>query len=693
MSDLEQAVQYFKGTLEPKRDVLSGWMVDAEGIGSAKVSDNPGHVYVLLDRGGGASSGHEVIEVYSRVRPVAGWGVLIGVTRWRPWEYSVLDVDTEAMGGAIDGKPFIEPHHETHEWNNPEGGDDSVFPMFLQLYDFGIWPYDGLTLVADSGIFDPSGTVQEFPITEIDMSGTKPESDQRYVLICLSPTGTIELVPGTIKEFLTLEDIPPAPSLDHWRLAAVRIRSTDTEIVHTPGNQNIVDLRFSKLGWPRCWCEDGGATGSCCTYLSLEDTPASYVGQAGRFVTVNDIENGLEFSDCEPTGTRITFLQLDDTPGSYVGKGGYAPLVSEIENQLEFVDVPTQAEYDAHVADSEAHQDLVTVVDSNSVDLTLAGQQLTADVIRKAGGHISEDAGGIYVPDATDAVAGAVELTDETASPAEVTDGLAVNAADAPLAPAADRVVRLDSDGHYNGPDEGLVILNGAADGNIWRLGETQFDLDFTGTDFDTKAECQAYGIRFSDDDTPFPDEGISVYDNDGDWTHSAGRGWYASGMADGKGATLMFPLYRAAQWCLEMWLDLDDIALNTGAYAMLGAEGVDMGTIIWAWWRIGRKVLDSNVYALWNVYTNDGDDTYTDQTGHFTKSNVNTTYKIGIRLINQIFQFYDDQADTWQTATTARWCTTEIAGIAYLLYQDLKWAGYAHDGGYVARARLQYLL
>ena len=58
----------------------------------------------------------------------------------------------------------------------------------------------------------------------------------------------------------------------------------------------------------------------------------------------------------------------------------------------------------------------------------------------------------------------------------------------------------------------------------VWRIAETTYDMDFTGTDFDSKAECQASGIRFSDDDVPFPD--FIKYGVSGSWTMVSGSGW-----------------------------------------------------------------------------------------------------------------------------------------------------------------------
>lgn len=345
MSDVRRAVKRFRQQIEPRRDVWPGWMVDYEGTGNASVTDEPGYVYVMLDRGQG-SEGGDVVKARARIRPVAGWGVLVGTTRQRPWEYLVLDVDTEAMGGAIDGDPILEPHAKTHQWGHPEGGDDSTRPRFLQLYDFGVWPGGGLTVNVLSGIYNPSGTqARSLYVSNVSLSGTQPDSDQRYVLVCLSPTGTFELVPGIVKSFLTLDDIPPAPSDDHWELAAVKLRSTDTQVTMTPSQPDIIDLRFARIGWPH----KKGSTA---------------------------------------TGTNA-WTGLADTPGDFSGFAGYASRVNTIENALEFFDPATQGELDAHVADTDIHHPWS--ITSPAVFYTDSGLMVEYDTIQDCIDNTSGD--------------------------------------------------------------------------------------------------------------------------------------------------------------------------------------------------------------------------------------------------------------------------------------------------------------
>lgn len=269
MSDIRDAVDTFKRGIEPRREVWTGWLVDHDGIGSAEVSDEPGKVYVLLDRGEGVLG--DLIKAYSRIRPVAGWPVRIGSTRARPWEYTVLEVDEEQAGGTLDGHPTLEHHAWTHApWGHPSGSDDPVFPRFMQLHDFSTWPGDGLDVVVESGVFNPTGVVaglglQEFLATVASLSDHTPSgTGHRYVLVTISPSGTVELTPGVWKSgFLTIDDIPARPSPYHWEVAAVSLSWDDTEITMTPTEPRILDLRFSRLGWPGIAGDgdgDGGVT-------------------------------------------------------------------------------------------------------------------------------------------------------------------------------------------------------------------------------------------------------------------------------------------------------------------------------------------------------------------------------------------------------------------------------------------------
>ena len=84
-----------------------------------------------------------------------------------------------------------------------------------------------------------------------------------------------------------------------------------------------------------------GGTGGAgrTTFVSLNDTPSSYSGEAGKIAAVNSGETGLEFI-APPTGTS-TFTGLNDTPSSYAGEGGKLAAVNVGETALEFINPPS----------------------------------------------------------------------------------------------------------------------------------------------------------------------------------------------------------------------------------------------------------------------------------------------------------------------------------------------------------------
>lgn len=100
------------------------------------------------------------------------------------------------------------------------------------------------------------------------------------------------------------------------------------------------------------------------SFTVLGDTPADYVDQAGKLVSVNATETALEFIDATtslPVGGAVgqvltktgeadyaaswgdvvtTFSALSDTPSSYTGKGGKFVMVNTSATGLEYGDAP-----------------------------------------------------------------------------------------------------------------------------------------------------------------------------------------------------------------------------------------------------------------------------------------------------------------------------------------------------------------
>lgn len=188
-----------------------------------------------------------------------------------------------------------------------------------------------------------------------------------------------------------------------------------------------------------------------------------------------------------------------------------------------------------------------------------------------------------------------------------------------------------------------------------WRIGEEVLNLDFTGTDYDTVAECNVVGLRFSDTDTPFPD--TFRFSVSGTWTHSTGNGWQPASSTADEGPALIIPLCRAANWELELVINyaptnvLHMMTLDFGYISNSNHVGA-CATIADAW------ATSSQIRASLN--TNDGDDTYTAQyTGATLASTGERTYKF--RCKNGCVSVWDEQDDAWHNYTGR-----QNAGLAY---------------------------
>ncbi|UTC29889.1 putative tail protein [Bajunvirus bajun] len=107
-------------------------------------------------------------------------------------------------------------------------------------------------------------------------------------------------------------------------------------------------------------------------FVSLGDTPTSYLGQADKKVRVKTAESGLEF-------VADTFLSQIDTPSTYSGQGGKTVRVNSAASGLEFV-LDTQAAnvvssktaaYTPVLADAQERTGVIPVNVASTVDVTI----------------------------------------------------------------------------------------------------------------------------------------------------------------------------------------------------------------------------------------------------------------------------------------------------------------------------------
>jgi hypothetical protein len=67
-------------------------------------------------------------------------------------------------------------------------------------------------------------------------------------------------------------------------------------------------------------------------FIDLTDTPATYVGNANKYLKVNVLESAIEFEDFPD----VSFINLSDTPTGYTGYDGYSVIVDETNSALTF---------------------------------------------------------------------------------------------------------------------------------------------------------------------------------------------------------------------------------------------------------------------------------------------------------------------------------------------------------------------
>jgi len=235
---------------------------------------------------------------------------------------------------------------------------------------------------------------------------------------------------------------------------------------------------------------------------------------------------------------------------------------------------------------------------------------------------------------------------------------------------------------------DGGAVLDGALT-NIseskWRIGGEVLNLDFTGSDYDTKAECQAVGMRFSDSDSPFPT--TLKWVASGSWGHVGGGGWVPTAPVNGQGPAMLIPVSRGANWELELVYYISGVGITMYELAVgyiaasnhVGASALSVDN--------NGAVFEYQAF----LETNDGDDTYTTRHTGNTIS-AGGQYTINIRCINGAVGVWDDQDNSWHDYE-GRQSTGVAYTPAYAFVQFYKNAAAAFSAIQVRNLKLTYLL
>lgn len=262
---------------------------------------------VPFDQG---ETGHAVYTSAVRMDPVIGVPVL--------GDRGAYDVDNWAERHASDIANETWEYH--NDPNGPPGGGIYLDDL-LDVDVFGV--QDGQTLVYD-GLY--GGWYADTPLGSGDMTKSVYDTDDDGVV------DEAESVPWS-----GVTD-PPAtyePSAhEHVEADITDLDHTDADAIHdnvageisavaekeAPDDDDVLLIEDSEASYVKKKVKisnlPAGSGGS--TFIGLTDTPENYTDQAGKYVIVNETEDGLDFIDA-PSGGG--FLVASNYPGGFIDLG------------------------------------------------------------------------------------------------------------------------------------------------------------------------------------------------------------------------------------------------------------------------------------------------------------------------------------------------------------------------------------
>jgi len=211
--------------------------------------------------------------------------------------------------------------------------------------------------------------------------------------------------------------------------------------------------------------------------------------------------------------------------------------------------------------------------------------------------------------------------------------------------------------------------------------------LDFTTDLWDTVAECNKLGIKFSDVNSPFPTI-LRAYDVAGTWENIDGRGWQPFCSVDEDGPAILIPLASTGDWELLLDLDFTHAAVAGKSYTEVGY--LDASGQVGAHCEY-RDNDGSNVDYQAYLYTHDGDGTYTNR--YLGSVDVGATVKtVGIRVMSSTISIYDNEDLAWHEYEAPSAPAASGWGTSAAYIQFLKVTGSTLDEVYVRSLKMRYL-
>lgn len=238
---LRQTLQAYE-QVQPRFPALLGL-----GNDIVKVSDKPGFVWVRL----GAEGEDGVTMAWNqKVSLRDGLAITVGYRPEQPALFQVLCQREVYAGTDATPIPEVVAHASTHQWADPDGGDDPVFVQLRQWMPFRVGATGiGLEINVQPGIIWRGGWVW-VAMQELDLLPYKPVGYfARYCLVVLDQDGVAKAYPGEVvtpPENLTLASCPGC-GLNEMPLAAVAIYGVQSTIRDSSLQYDIRDLRWPQV--------------------------------------------------------------------------------------------------------------------------------------------------------------------------------------------------------------------------------------------------------------------------------------------------------------------------------------------------------------------------------------------------------------------------------------------------------------
>jgi hypothetical protein len=227
---VKQYLAQFRGEARYQEAVL--------GDGTGKVSAGiANHCYARI-------RGVPLVVYNDRTGYINNLPVVVGYDDLEPSLLQVLTVKHYA-GVTYPGNFSLAPHHETHEFLNPSGGQDPIYFGARQYLPLRVG-HEGMAITVQAGYVQlPNGWRMVQRKEPVDLTPYRPTTGARWAVIGLTLAGEIAVTEGAVMTSvlnLRATDIPPLPE-GHYGLAAIRLYAGQTRIVETVYGSDVIDLR------------------------------------------------------------------------------------------------------------------------------------------------------------------------------------------------------------------------------------------------------------------------------------------------------------------------------------------------------------------------------------------------------------------------------------------------------------------